>query len=116
MRHGVSGRKFDMPTAQRKALFRGLVRSLFIHGKITTTLPRAKEIRPMAEKMITLGKDGSVPARRRALEFVTDKDVIDKLFSDIAPRYTTRQGGYTRIIKVGKRLGDNADMAVIELV
>lgn len=116
MRHGVSGRKFDMPTAHRKALFRGLVRSLFLHEKITTTLPRAKEIRPLAEKMITLGKDGSVPARRRALAFVTDKDVIDKLFTEIAPRYTTRPGGYTRIVRVGKRLGDNADMAVIELV
>lgn len=116
MRHGVSGRKFDMPTNQRKALFRGLVRELFLHEKITTTVPRAKEIRPMAEKMITLGKDGTVHARRQALKFVTDKDVIEKLFDDISPRYTTRPGGYTRIIKVGKRLGDGADMAVIELV
>jgi large subunit ribosomal protein L17 len=116
MRHGVSGRKFDRPTAARMALFRGLVRDLFIHERITTTVPKAKEMRPFAEKMITLGKDGSVNARRRALRFVTDKDVIAKLFSDIAPRYTQRQGGYTRIIKVGKRLGDGADMAIIELV
>ena len=116
MRHGVSGRKFDMPTAQRLALFRGLVRELFIHERITTTVPRAKEIRPFAEKMITLGKDGDVHARRQALRFVTDKDVIAKLFSEIAPRYATRPGGYTRIVKLGKRLGDGADMAIIELV
>jgi large subunit ribosomal protein L17 len=116
MRHRVAGRKFDMPTAQRLALFRGLVRDLFIHERITTTVPRAKEIRPMAEKMITLGKEGSVHSRRRALRFVTDKDVIAKLFADIGPRYATRPGGYTRIVRVGKRLGDGADMAVIELV
>jgi len=116
MRHGVSGRKFDMPTAQRMALFRGLVRDLFIHERITTTVPRAKEIRPFAEKMITLGKDGDVNARRRALQFITDKDVVAKLFADIAPRYATRAGGYTRIVKLGKRLGDGADMAMIELV
>ncbi len=116
MRHGVSGRKFDMPTAQRLALYRGLVRSLILHEKINTTVPRAKEVRPMAEKMITLGKDGSVNARRRALRFVIDRDVIDKLFSDVAPRYKDRPGGYTRIVKVGKRVGDGADMAVLELV
>lgn len=116
MRHGVSGRKFDRPTGPRLALFRGLVRDLILHERIRTTVPRAKEMRPMAEKIITLGKDGSVHARRKALEFVTDKDVIDKLFSDVAPRYATRPGGYTRIIKVGKRLGDGADMAIIELV
>jgi large subunit ribosomal protein L17 len=116
MRHRVAGRKFDRPTGARLALFRGLVRDLFLHERITTTVPRAKEVRPMAEKMITLGKDGSVSARRRALEFVTDKDVIAKLFADIAPRYNARQGGYTRIVRVGKRLGDGADMAVLELV
>lgn len=116
MRHRVAGRKFDMPTAQRMALFRGLVRDLFIHERITTTVPRAKEIRPMAEKMITLGKEGSIHSRRQALRFVTDKDVIAKLFADIGPRYATRPGGYTRIVRVGKRLGDGADMAVIELV
>ena len=116
MRHGVAGRKFDRPTSQRLALFRGLVRSLILHERITTTLPRAKEVRPMAEKMITLGKDGSVHARRQALRFVTDKDVIAKLFDDVAPRYATRPGGYTRIVKVGKRLGDGADMAILELV
>ncbi len=116
MRHGVSGRKFDRPTAARLALFRGLVRELILHERITTTLPRAKEVRPMAEKMITLGKDGTVHARRQALRFVTDKDVIAKLFSDVAPRYATRPGGYTRIVKLGSRLGDGADMAILELV
>jgi large subunit ribosomal protein L17 len=116
MRHGVSGRKFDRPTAQRRALFRGLVRELILHERITTTVPKAKEMRPFAEKMITLGKDGSVNARRQALKFVTDKDVIAKLFTDVAPRYAQRKGGYTRIVKLGKRLGDGADMAIIELV
>jgi large subunit ribosomal protein L17 len=116
MRHGVSGRKFDMPTAQRMALFRGMVRDLFINERITTTVPRAKEMRPFAEKMITLGKKGDLNARRKALAFVTDKDVIAKLFTDIAPRYATRPGGYTRIVKLGRRLGDGADMAIIELV
>jgi large subunit ribosomal protein L17 len=116
MRHGVAGRKFDRPTGPRLALFRGLVRELILHERIKTTVPRAKEVRPMAEKMITLGKDGSVAARRRALQFVADKDVIDKLFSDVAPRYATRPGGYTRIVRVGKRLGDGADMAILELV
>jgi large subunit ribosomal protein L17 len=116
MRHGVSGRKFDRPTGQRLALFRGLVRELFLHERITTTVPKAKEVRPFAEKMITLGKDGSVNARRQALRFVTDKDVIAKLFDEIAPRYAQRPGGYTRIVRLGKRLGDGADMAIIELV
>lgn len=128
MRHGVAGRKFDMPTAQRLALFRGLVRALILHGRITTTVPRAKEVRPLAEKMITLGKQGlnagadeearrrAVHARRQALRFVTDKDAIARLFDEVAPRYATRPGGYTRIIKIGKRRGDGADMAIVELV
>lgn len=116
MRHGVSGRKFDRPTSQRLALYRGLVRSLILHERITTTVPRAKEVRPMAEKLITLGKDGTVHSRRLALRFVTDKDVIAKLFSDVGPRYATRPGGYTRIVKLGKRPGDGADVAILELV
>src|SRR3712207_9572478 len=98
------------------ALFRGLVRELILHERITTTVPKAKEMCSFAEKMITLGKDGSVNARRQALAFVTDKDAVAKLFAEIAPRYATRQGGYTRIIKLGKRLGDGAEMAIIELV
>jgi large subunit ribosomal protein L17 len=116
MRHGVSGRKFDQPTAQRMAMFRNLVRSLILHERITTTVPKAKEMQPFAEKLITLGKDGSVHARRKALAFVTDKDVIAKLFDDVAPRYASRQGGYTRVVKLGRRLGDGADMALIEFV
>lgn len=129
MRHAVSGRKFDMPTGHRKALFRGLVRSLFLHEKIKTTVPRAKEVRPLAERMITLAKHGivnqdgspearlrAVNARRRVLRFITDKDVVEKLFADIAPRYVSRPGGYTRIVRVGRRLGDGAEMAVLELV
>jgi large subunit ribosomal protein L17 len=105
-----------MPTAQRMALFRGMVRDLFINERITTTVTRAKEVRPLAEKMITLGKHGDLNARRKALRFVTDKDVIARLFTDIAPRYATRPGGYTRIVRLGKRLGDGADMAILELV
>lgn len=116
MRHGVSGRKFDRPTAQRIAMFRGLVRDLLIHERITTTVTKAKEVRPMAEKIITLGKDGDLAARRKALQFITDKDVVSKLFTDIGPRYATRPGGYTRIVKLGRRLGDGADTAIIELV
>ena len=129
MRHAVSGRQFDMPTGHRKALFRGLVRSLFLHEKIKTTVPRAKEVRPLAERMITLAKHGivnqdgspearlrAVNARRRVLRFITDKDVVEKLFAEIAPRYVSRPGGYTRIVRVGRRLGDGAEMAVLELV
>jgi large subunit ribosomal protein L17 len=129
MRHAVSGRKFDMPTGHRKALFRGLVRSLFLHEKIKTTVPRAKEVRPLAERMITLAKHGivnqdgspearlrAVNARRRVLRFITDKDVVEKLFAEIAPRYVSRPGGYTRIVRVGRRLGDGAELAVLELV
>ncbi len=129
MRHAVSGRKFDMPTGHRKALFRGLVRSLFLHEKIKTTVPRAKEVRPLAERMITLAKHGivnqdgspearlrAVNARRRVLRFITDKDVVEKLFAEIAPRYVSRPGGYTRIVRVGRRLGDGAELAVLELI
>lgn len=116
MRHGVSGRKFDMPTGHRKALFRGLMRSLILHERITTTTPRAKEIRPMVEKLITLGKRGDVHARRLAMQRLPDKDVVERLFKEVAPKYADRPGGYTRITKVGKRLGDGAEMAVIELV
>ncbi len=129
MRHAVSGRKFDMPTGHRKALLRGLVRSLFLHEKIKTTVPRAKEVRPLAERMITLAKHGivnqdgspearlrAVNARRRVLRLITDKDVVEKLFAEIAPRYVSRPGGYTRIVRVGRRLGDGAELAVLELV
>src|SRR6185437_16158976 len=116
MRHQVAGRKFDRNSGHRKAMFRNLVTDLLKHGHIQTTEPKAKEIRPMAEKIITLGKDGTVHARRQALRFVYDPAVVAFVFSDIAPRYTTRPGGYTRIIKLGPRLGDGAPMAIIELV
>ena len=97
-------------------MYRNLVTDLLKHGQIRTTLPKAKEIRPMAEKMITLGKDGTVHARRQAFAYLNDKDVVSGLFSEIAPRFAARPGGYTRIIKLGPRLGDGAHMAQIELV
>ena len=116
MRHGVSGRKFDMPTSARMALFLNLTTQVLKHGAIRTTEMRAKEVRTFVEKMITLGKRGTVHARRQALAFVYEADVVDRLFSEIAPSYATRPGGYTRVMKIGPRLGDGAMMAQIELV
>ncbi len=116
MRHGVAGRKFDRPTDHRVAMFKNLVRDLLIHEAIKTTLPKAKEIQAIAEKTITLGKDADVAARRQALAFITDKAVIDKVFTVYGPRYATRTGGYTRIIKLPPRIGDGAPMAKIELL
>ncbi len=116
MRHRKAGRKFDRAGDERKALFRGLVGDLLRHERLRTTEAKAKELRPIAEKMITLGKDGTVHARRQALAYVIDKDVVSKLFSEIAPRFASRPGGYTRIIKLGPRLGDGAAMAQVELV
>lgn len=109
-------RKFSMPTAQRKAMLRNLVTSFLENGKITTTVTRAKETRSLAEKMITLGKKGTLAARRQALAFITKEDVVTKLFSEIAPKYAERNGGYTRIYKLGERRGDAAEMAILELV
>ena len=116
MKHNVSGRKFGRDTGERWSLYRNLVTDLLNHEKITTTEPKAKEIRGMAERMITLGKDGNLNARRRALAFIYDEKVTDKVFKELAPRYATRPGGYTRITKLGPRLGDGAAMAQIELV
>ena len=116
MRHRKNGRKFDRPGDARKSLLRGLVGDLLRHERLQTTEAKAKEIRPIAERMITLGKDGSVHARRQALAYVNDKDVVSKLFSEIGPRFAARPGGYTRIIKLGPRLGDGASMAQVELV
>jgi len=116
MRHQVAGRKFDRNSGHRMAMFRNLVTDLLKHGRIRTTEPKAKEIRGMAEKIITLGKDGSVHARRQALAFVYDPAVVAHVFADVAPRYANRPGGYTRIVKLGPRLGDGAPMALIELV
>ena len=109
-------RKFSMPTAQRKALLRNLVTSFLENGKINTTVTRAKETRSMAEKMITLGKKGTLAARRQALAYIPKEDVVTKLFSEIAPKYADRNGGYTRIYKLGERRGDAAQMAILELV
>ncbi len=116
MRHQVSGKKFDRPTDQRLAMYRNLVASLIQSEKLVTTEAKAKEIRPLAEKMITLGKKGTLPARRQALAFIYDESVVGKLFTDVAPRYASRAGGYTRITKIGPRQGDSAPMARIELV
>lgn len=116
MRHRVSGRKFDRPGDQRTLMLRGLVGDLMRHERLRTTEAKAKEVRPLAERMITLGKDGTVHARRQAMAYINDKDVVRKLFDDIAPRFTARNGGYTRIIKLGPRHGDGAHMAQLELV
>jgi large subunit ribosomal protein L17 len=112
----VSGRKFDRAGDERAALLKGLVADLLRHERMKTTVAKAKEARPIAERMITLGRDGSLHARRQALAYVNDKDVVSKLFDEIGPRYKGRPGGYTRIIKLGPRLGDGAPMAQIELV
>ena len=116
MRHKVAGRNLSRPTEHRLALYRNQVTSLLAHEKITTTEAKAREVRILAEKMITLGKDGSLASRREALAFITDKKVVDKLFAEIAPVYTDRNGGYTRLLKLGPRPGDNAPMVQIELV
>ena len=109
-------RKLGRPTAHRKAMLRNQVTDLLREGRITTTVTRAKETRRMAEKMITLGKRGDLHARRQALAYIYDEDVVTDLFDNIAPKYAERNGGYTRILKLGKRQGDAAEMAVLELV
>ncbi|MGE4282921.1 MAG: 50S ribosomal protein L17 [Clostridia bacterium] len=109
-------RKLGRPTDQRIAMLKNLVTSVLEYGKIETTEARAKEVRSMADKMITLGKEGSLHSRRQALSYITKEDVVKKLFDDIAPKYKDREGGYTRVIKMGPRRGDAAEMAIIELV
>ena len=116
MRHGVAGRKLGVTDTHRFAMFRNLAHALIKHEQITTTLPKAKELRPVAEKLITLGKRGSLHARRQAYAQLRDDVIVSKLFSTIAERYKDRKGGYTRVLKAGIRYGDAADMAVIELV
>ena len=108
-------RKLGRPTAHRKAMLRNQVTDLLREGRITTTVTRAKETRRMAEKMITLGKRGDLHARRQALAYIYDEDVVTDLFDNIAPKYAERNGGYTRILKLGKRQGDAAEMAFLEL-
>ena len=121
MRHRIAGRILGRDAGHRKALFRNLVRELYIHGRITTTEAKARAIRADAEKLITKAKKGAdgiarVNASRQLVAYLNDKTVTKKVFDEIAPRYATRNGGYTRIIKLGKRQGDAADMAIIELV
>jgi large subunit ribosomal protein L17 len=116
MRHKMAGRTLGRSSAHRKALYRNLVTDLLKHEKITTSEAKAKEIRSLAEQMITLGKKGELPSRRKALSFILDEKITDKLFAELAPRYAERQGGYTRITKLGPRQGDRAPMVQIELV
>ena len=116
MRHKVSGRKLGRSSSHRMAMYRNQVTDLLGYENITTTEAKAKEVRGLAERMITLAKESSLHSRRQALSFILDKTVVDKLFSDLAPRYAERPGGYTRIIKLGSRLGDGAPMVRLELV
>jgi len=116
MRHLKQGRKLGRTTAHRKALLRNLATALLEHERITTTEPKAKELRRVADKLVTLGKRGNLHARRQALQVVQSNAVVQKLFNEIAPRFAGRQGGYTRILRLGYRPGDAAAMAVIELV
>ena len=109
-------RKLGRPTAHRKAMLRGMVTLLLENGQIETTLTRAKEVRSMAEKMITLGKKNTLASRRAALAYITKEDVVSKLFNEIAPGYAKRNGGYTQIFKLGARRGDAAEMAIVRLI
>lgn len=109
-------RKLGKTTAQRKAMLRQQVTDLLEYGRMETTITRAKEVRPLAEKMITLGKKNTLASRRAALAFITKEDVVTKVFTEIAPKYAERNGGYTRIMRLGARRGDAAEMAIIELL
>ena len=112
----MPGRKLGRPTAHRNAMLRGLVTYLLENGTVETTLARAKEVRSMAEKMITLGKKNTLASRRAALAYITKEDVVSKLFNEIAPKFESRNGGYTQIFKMGPRRGDAAEMALIKLI
>ncbi|MBI4287656.1 MAG: 50S ribosomal protein L17 [Chloroflexi bacterium] len=116
MRHGVAGRKFDRPTSHRLAMYRNLVTDLLRYEKVKTTEAKAKEVRGLAERIVTLGKGGTLQARRLALAVVYDRAVVDKVFKELRERYASRPGGYTRITKLGPRSGDAAPMALLELV
>jgi len=116
MRHGVAGRKLNVTSTHRAAMFRNMATSLLKHEQITTTLPKAKELRPYVERIITLAKRGGLHARRQAYAVIMDDKVVDKLFTTLADRYKARPGGYCRVLKAGFRYGDAAAMAVIELV
>jgi len=116
MRHGKAGRKLNRTSSHRKAMFANMAASLIEHEQIVTTLPKAKELRPIVEKLVTLGKRGDLHARRQAIAAIRDENLVRRLFDTLAPRYSSRNGGYTRIMKAGFRQGDNAAMAVIEFV
>jgi large subunit ribosomal protein L17 len=116
MRHGFHGRRFNRTTSHRKAMFANMAASLIKHEQIKTTLPKAKDLRRVIDRLITLGKRGDLHARRQALSVLRDSDITAKLFSDLAERYKERNGGYSRVLKAGFRYGDMAPMAVIELV
>lgn len=116
MRHRIAGRKLGVSSSHRKAMFRNMAVALIKHEQITTTLPKAKELRPVVEKLITLAKRGDLHARRQAYASLRDDTILYKLFSTVAERYKTRHGGYTRVLRAGVRYGDAASMAVIELV
>ena len=116
MRHRKAGRKLNRTAAHRKAMLRNMVTSLLEHERIVTTVPKAKEARRVAEKMITLGKRGDLHARRQAMAYIRSKGIVAKLFDELSSQYADRQGGYTRIIRTGNRYGDAAPMAIVELV
>jgi len=116
VRHRVSGRKFGRASGPRRALFRGMVTDLLRHGRITTTEAKAKEVRRFAERMITLGRKGTLHDRRQAAAFITDTKVVNRMFDELGPKFRDRAGGYTRIVRLGLRRGDAAAMAVLELV
>lgn len=116
MRHQKTGRKLGMTSSHRKAMFRNMVTSLFEHGKVTTTDTRAKELRRLADSLVTLGKKNTLHAKRNAARTIRTREVLSKLFDVIAPGYAERHGGYTRIVKINNRLGDNAPMSLIELM
>jgi large subunit ribosomal protein L17 len=116
VRHHRSGKKLGRDSAHRKALYGNLAASLIDHGRIKTTEAKAKAVRPIAEKMITLGRRGDLAARRQALAYLRSQEIVHKLFADVGPRFADRNGGYLRIVKIGPRAGDGAEMAYLELV
>jgi large subunit ribosomal protein L17 len=116
MRHQRRGKKLGRDSAHRKALYANLTGALIEHGRIKTTVTKAKAVRPIAERMITLGRRGDLHARRQAVAFLRSKDVVHKLFAEVAPRYADRPGGYSRIVRIGPRPGDSAEMAYLELI
>ena len=116
MRHHRSGRKLGRDASHRKALYANLAGALIEHGRVKTTVAKAKEVRPIAEQLITLGRRGDLAARRQAIAYLRSSDVVHRLFADVAPRFADRPGGYSRIVKLGPRPGDSAEMAYLELV